>query len=134
MFNRIISQQSLPKYLSSDNDPLFNFHRWQANLRILEIEEIKSVPYLPISHPFIERLIGTVRREFLDRILFWNKGDLKKKLGTFRNYCNENRCHWSLSAKTPRQQADASQVGMMKLSGYSWKRYCRGLFELPIAA
>ena len=39
MFNKIISKQILPKYLSSDNDPLFKFHRWRANLRILEINE-----------------------------------------------------------------------------------------------
>ena len=55
MFNKIISRQSLPKRLSSDNDPLFRFHRWQENLRILGIEEIKTTPYTPISHPFVER-------------------------------------------------------------------------------
>jgi hypothetical protein len=32
---------------------------------VLEIDEIKSVPYVPVSHPFIERLIGTIRREYL---------------------------------------------------------------------
>ena len=30
--------------------------------------EIKTVPYVPLSHPFVERLIGTLRREYLDRI------------------------------------------------------------------
>ena len=38
MFNQIIAGKSLQKYLSSDNDPLFLFHRWNANLRILEID------------------------------------------------------------------------------------------------
>ena len=59
MFNRAIRAQTLPKYLSSDNDPLYRFQQWQANLRVLEIEEIKTVPYVPLSHPFVERLIGT---------------------------------------------------------------------------
>ena len=63
MFYRAIRGHSLPKYLSSDHDPLYRFHQWQANLRVLEITEIKSVPYVPLSHPFVERLIGTVRRE-----------------------------------------------------------------------
>jgi hypothetical protein len=45
-----------------NRDPLYRFHQWQANLRILEGTEIKSVPYVPLSHPFVERLIGTVRR------------------------------------------------------------------------
>ena len=44
MFNKSISAQPRPKYLSSDNDPLFNYHQWQDNLRILEIDEIKSMP------------------------------------------------------------------------------------------
>src|ERR1700687_3617720 len=37
MFNHAISGQPLPKHLSTDNDPLFRFHRWRANLRVLEI-------------------------------------------------------------------------------------------------
>src|SRR2546429_5519378 len=36
-------------------------HQWQANLRILEVKEIKTVPYVPLPHPFVERLIGTLR-------------------------------------------------------------------------
>ena len=47
-----IVNKALPTYLSSDNDPLFTFHRWQANLRVLEIEETKTVPYVPMSHPY----------------------------------------------------------------------------------
>jgi hypothetical protein len=35
------------------------------------VTEIKTVPYVSLSHPSVERLIGTVRREYLDRILFW---------------------------------------------------------------
>ena len=38
---------------------------WQANLRILEVQEIRTVPYVPLSHPCVERLIGTIRREYL---------------------------------------------------------------------
>jgi hypothetical protein len=58
-----------PKYLSSDNDPLFQYRRWKANLRVLEVEEIKSLPHVPMSHPFVERLIGSIRRELLENAL-----------------------------------------------------------------
>lgn len=44
-----------------------------------------SVPYIPVSHPFIERLIGTIRREYLDRVFFWNAVDLSRKLEPFRD-------------------------------------------------
>lgn len=69
MLNQAISGKPLPKLLSTNHDPLFRFHRWRANLRALEIEEIKTVPFVPCSHPFIERLIGTIRREYLDQAL-----------------------------------------------------------------
>ncbi len=67
IFNRATRGHTPPKYLSSDHDRLFQHHQWQANLRILDVEEIKTVPYVPLSHPFVERLIGTIRRECLDR-------------------------------------------------------------------
>jgi hypothetical protein len=47
MFNRVIHTQTPPKYLSSDHDPLYRFHQWQANLPVLEVKEVKSVPYVP---------------------------------------------------------------------------------------
>src|SRR5215475_9802400 len=82
MFNRAIHAQTLPKYLSSDHDPLYQFHQWQANLRVLMVQQIKTVPYVPLSHPFVERLIGTIRREHLDQTLFWTAADLENRLPT----------------------------------------------------
>jgi len=63
MFHQAVQNQSVPKYLSSDHDPLFHFHQWQANLRMLGVTEIKTVPYVPLSHLFVERLITILRRE-----------------------------------------------------------------------
>jgi len=61
LFNTAISTQGIPHHLSSDNDPLFRYHRWQANLHILDVDDIKSIPCMPCSHPFSERLIGVIR-------------------------------------------------------------------------
>src|SRR5262249_50630058 len=91
MFNRAMSRQPPPSYLSSDHDPLYLFHQWQANLRILDVASIKTVPYVPLSHPFVERLIGTIRRECLDRTLFWTVADLELKLLDFQRYYNGHR-------------------------------------------
>ena len=49
MFQKAISETGIPKHLSTDHDPLFEYHRWKANLRILDVEEIKTVPYTPMS-------------------------------------------------------------------------------------
>ena len=89
LFNEAIAGTgALPRYLSSDHDPLFEFHRWKANLRVLEVAEVKSVPYVPLSHPFVERVIGTIRREYLDHVPFWTARDLARKLLSFRAYYN----------------------------------------------
>ena len=61
MFNAAIHGRGAPRHLSTDHDPLFEAHRWTANFRILEIDEIQTVPHVPLSHPFVERLIGTMR-------------------------------------------------------------------------
>ena len=132
-FNKIICQKSFPNYLSSDNDPLFQFHRWKANLRILDIEEIKSVPHVPTSHPFIERLIGSVRREILDKTFYWNACDLENKLELFQNYYNEERCHHGIGGITPLKKADKPSSTVVSIDDYRWKKHCKGLFELPIA-
>jgi hypothetical protein len=83
MFYDAIAHKGTPTHLSSDNDPLYLYHRWQANLRILEIDEIKTLPDVPLSHPLIERLIGSVRRELLDQMFFWKRLDLERKLTEF---------------------------------------------------
>ena len=133
MFNRAIRTQTLPKYLSSDHDPLYRFHQWQANLRVLEVKEIKTVPYVPLSHPFVERLIGTVRREYLDRILFWTVADLETKLLDFQHYYNGHRTHAGLQGRLPEPAVDGptSAIG---LDSYQWRKHCRGLYQTPIAA
>jgi len=134
MLNHAIARQSLPKHLSTDHDPLFRFRRWPANLRVLEIEEIKSVPYAPVSHPFVERLLGTIRREYLDRVLFWNALDLARKLEAFRDYYNGHRVHRALAGLTPALRAGAPSPAAAALEHYAWQQHCRGLFQMPVAA
>lgn len=134
MFNSAISAMGTPTYLSSDNDPLFEYHRWQANLRVIEIEEIKSVPYTPISHPFVEQLIETIRREYLDHTLFWNVFDLERKFVDFQTYYNKHRTHNSLGGATPSEIVGGNSKPAIKLSNFRWQTYCRGLYQLPIAA
>jgi transposase InsO family protein len=134
MFRYAISGKPLPERVSTDHDPLFRFHRWLANLRVLEIDEIKSVPYTPVSHPFVERLIGTVRREYLDRMFFWNALDLTRKLGAFAGYYNLHRVHRALDGTPPAQRAGGVAAPPAALAHYNWRQHCRGLFQTPIAA
>ena len=134
MFINAIAGAEPPRYLSSDHNPLFEFHRWQANLRVLDIEEIKTVPYAPISHPFVERLIGTIRREYLDHMLFWNAVDLERKLADFQMYFTHHRVHSALSGDTPTEVNEERVTQQVTLRDFRWRTHCQGLYQLPIAA
>jgi transposase InsO family protein len=134
LFNVAICGQGIPRHLSTDHDPLFEAHRWRANLRILDIDEIKTVPYVPLSHPFVERLIGTIRREFLDHVLFWNGRDLERKLVEFQAYYNASRGHESLEGRTPLAFASGARTVPADLKSVRWVSHCRDLVQLPVAA
>ena len=133
MFNAAIHGRGAPRHLSTDHDPLFEAHRWTANLRILE-DEIKTVPHVPRSHPFVERLIGTTRRECLDHVLFWNARDLERTLADFQAYYNEVRSHASLKGHTPLTFAGGHMVARAELNNVRWVSHCRDLVQLPVAA
>ncbi len=133
MFNRAMGRQPAPTYISSDHDPLYRFHQWQANLRIVDVEAIKTVPYVPLSHPFVERLIGTIRRECLDRTLFWTAADLDVKLRDFQRYFNGHRTHAGLGGLTP-ELPTGEDSARANVSTYRWQPHCRGLYQTPIAA
>jgi transposase InsO family protein len=133
MFRKAIRGQSLPKYLSTDHDPLYRFHQWQANLRVLEVKEIKTVPYVPLSHPFVERLIGTIRRENLDRTLFWTTADLEKKLLDFKDFYNGHRAHAGLEGRMPEPPVNG-RASPLEFVSYRWWSHCGGLYQTPVAA
>jgi len=134
MFNQIIAGNNLPKRLSFDNAPIFQFRQWNANLGILEIEPIRTVPYVPVSHPFIERLIGTIRREYLDHLLFWNAMDLQNKLNLFQAYYNEHRTHLGINGTFPSDKASGRKPAPANITDFSWNSHCNGHFKMPKAA
>jgi len=104
-----------------------------ANLRILGIEEIKTVRFVPQSHPFVERLIGTLRREYLDQLFFWNGTDLERKLLAYRDYYNQHHCHTGLRGETPNDYGTAKAISCATIESYEWLSHCHGMFYLPAA-
>jgi hypothetical protein len=127
-------RQPIPSHISSDHDPLSRFHRWRANLRVLEVDEIKTIPGTPRSHAFVERLIRTIRREYLDRIRFWHQSDLERKLEDYKVFYNQYRCHTGLAGVTPARRSGAPAPPLAHLDSYRWRSHCNGLFQTPTAA
>jgi putative transposase len=134
MFNDATHGAGTPKRLSTDHDPIFESHRWKSNLRVVGIEEVKTVAHVPTSHPFVERVIGTVRREFLDDTIFWNRIDLERKLSAFQRDDNSERVHQSHAGKTPDEIVGASASPPARLHFFRWRSTRNRLVQLPIAA
>jgi putative transposase len=82
----------------------------------------------------VERLVGTMRREFLDHVLFWNAGDLERKLSDFQAYYNAARSRASLEGHTPLTFACGHRVARAELNNVRWVSHCRDLVQLPVAA
>ena len=74
--------------------------------------------------------------EALDKMFFWNRIDLERKLEQFKSYYNQRRVHQSLDGATPEEKAGRPIPLPVELSRYGWQSYCNGLFvfELPVAA
>jgi hypothetical protein len=101
-----------------------------TDVPFLDIREIKTVPYVPRSQPVIERLIGTVRRECPDRMLFWTAADLERKLVEFQQYYNEHRTHTGRAGRPPAPSLDTTDA-RANLRAYRWQPHCRGLYHTP---
>jgi hypothetical protein len=102
------------------------------NLRILQIEPVKAVPYVPLSHPFVERLIRTIRREFLDidQTPFWNARDPRAKTRLVQGLLQRRPYARALGGQTPIGLPGPRQP----LERFRWQNYGRGLFVLPAPA
>src|SRR4030095_12181649 len=107
---------------------VYRLHQSHANLEVSEVTEIKTVPYVPLSHPFIERLIGTIRRECLDQSLFWTATDLELKLSSFKDYFNAYRVHTALKGKTPIELSEAKRADLKSIDGGN---IAEGYIRLP---
>jgi len=74
---------------------------------------------------------SALRRECLDRLLFWTATDLELKLLSFSDYYNRYRPHSALEGQTPIKNPGSKRA---ELKLYRWQAHCRGLYQTPIAA
>ena len=90
-----------PRYLLRDRDRIYGdaFRQQVANL---QITEVLTAPRSPWQSPYVERLIGTMRRECLDHIIVVNASSLHRTLKSFFEYYHDSRCHLSLDKRFTR--------------------------------
>ncbi len=64
-------------------------------------EEVLTAPRSPWQNPFVERVIGCIRRECLDHVIIWNERALRHQLGRYLIYYHQGRAHLSLDKDPP---------------------------------
>ncbi len=67
-------------------------------------------------------------------LAFWAARELENKLLSFRDFYNDQRCHYALDGDTPSESAGKKRGNDASLDSYAWQSHCRGLFQLPVAA
>jgi transposase InsO family protein len=92
---------SEPAYLVRDNDGAYGGHVFTSRVRAMGIRDRPISPGSPCQNGCAERMIGTVRREGLDRLLIFSESHLRRVLAAYAAYYNEARTHLSLGKDAP---------------------------------
>jgi putative transposase len=91
---------SAPKYLLRDRDRIFGAE-FTKQVEDLGIQEMLSAPSSPWQRAYIERVIGSIRRECLDHVIVYNEASLYRQMKSFVEYYHETRTHLSLQKDAP---------------------------------
>jgi putative transposase len=92
--------EQVPRYLLRDRDGIFGAG-FTKEVRDLGIEEVLSAPRSPWQRAYIERVIGSIRRECIDHVIVLNEASLYRLLKSYTAYYHETRTHLSLEKDTP---------------------------------
>jgi transposase InsO family protein len=117
-----------PQYLLRDRDRIFGSN-FTKQVQEMGIDEVLSAPRSPWQRAYIERLIGTIRRECVDHVIVFNETALHRRIQSFLAYYHESRTHLSLNKDAPEtravQTADAGRVVAIPQVGGLHHRYER---------
>jgi len=89
-----------PRYLLRDRDCIYG-DRFRSRVKSLGIQKVLTAPRSPWQSPYVERLIGSIRRECLDHVIVFNERHLRRLLNSYAAYYHEARTHLSLDKQCP---------------------------------
>jgi len=92
--------ETTPRYLLRDRDAVYGVE-FRDRVLSMGIEEVITAPRSPWQNPYVERVIGTLRRECLDHVIILNERHLRRILGSYLDYYHGSRTHLSLCKDTP---------------------------------
>jgi len=92
-----------PRYLIRDRDGIYG-EFFKRRVEGMNIEEVLIAPRSPWQNSYVERLIGSIRRECLDHMIILNEEHLRRVLSAYLQYYHDDRCHLSLDRNTPNRR------------------------------
>ena len=98
-----------PRYLIRDRDHAFN--AWANTTTAMDIREIRTAPRSPWQNAYVERFIGSVRRECLDHVIVCTERGLRRVLNAVRGVLPHSRTHLALEKDAPVSRPDRSTRG-----------------------
>ena len=117
---------SAPKYLLRDRDRIYGYE-FQKQVEAIGITEVLSAPRSPWQNPYVERVIGSIRRECLDHVIVLNEESLRRTLVSYLSYYHRSRLHLSLDKDSldPRPVQSVGEVVAIPEVGGLHHRYQR---------
>jgi transposase InsO family protein len=94
----------LPRYLLRDRAAIFG-NDFREQVRDMGIQEVLSTPRSPWQRAYVERVIGSIRRECLDHVIVLHERSLRRTLDAYFHYYHRSRTHLSLRKDSPERRS-----------------------------
>jgi hypothetical protein len=108
--------ETAPRYLLRDRDRIFG-HDFANQVKAMGIQQVLSSPRSSWQRAYIERLIGSIRRECLDHFIVFNERTLKRHLSAYAAYYHATRTHLALQKDCP-DTGPVQRIELVRLFRY----------------
>ncbi|MEH6577754.1 MAG: integrase core domain-containing protein [Amphritea sp.] len=117
-----------PRFVLRDRDSIYG-SAFRKRVQSMGIEQILSAPRSPWQSPYVERVIGSIRRECLNHVVVINERHLRRILRSYFDYYHASRTHLALGKDCPEnrpvQSAESGDIVALPQVGGLHHRYIR---------
>ena len=115
-----------PRFLLRDRDSIYG-HYFKHRVKNMGIEEVVTAARSPWQNPYVERIVGSLRRECLNHVIILNERHLRRILHSYLEYYHEHRTHLALNRNSPieREVEERGEVISIPMVGGLHHRYRR---------
>lgn len=103
-------EDTAPRWLLHDRDTIYD-DAGRRRIASLGITEVISSQRSPWQSPYVERLIGSMRRECLDHVIVLSEAHLRRILRTYLAYYHRSRTHLALDRDAPDRRPNNAACG-----------------------